>query len=142
MFPALLVCSLNSVLYFLAVRPAQRRGIVHIEAPIFVFSALQDADRIAARIGGQQLVADVYTTEFHAVFNADLSYLGSNTNKEITDRNKTLHKEYLVLLKTYLKLNGAYYTLPNSVFIWGLQICYFPINALCKCFKCNLFSVK
>lgn len=99
MLPALLVCSLNSVLYFLALRSAQHRGIVDIEGPIFVFSALQNADRIAARVGGQQLVGDVYATEFHAVFNADLSYLGSNTNKGITDRNKTLHKKCLVLLK-------------------------------------------
>lgn len=99
MFPALLVCSLHSVLYFLALRPAQHGGIVHIEAPVFVLSALQNADRIAAGIGGQQLVGDVYTTEFHAVFNADLSYLGSNTNKEITDGNKTRHKKYLVILK-------------------------------------------
>lgn len=100
MFPALPVCSLNSVLYLLALRSAQHRGIVHIEAPKFVLSALQNADGIAAGVGGQQLVGDVYPTEFHAVFNADLSYLGSNNNKEITDRNKTQHKKYLVLLKS------------------------------------------
>lgn len=92
MFPALPVCGLNSVLYFLALGSAQHRGIVHIESPKFVLSALQNADRIAAGVGGQQLVGDVHTSEFHAVFNADLSYLGSNTNKEITGRNKMRQK--------------------------------------------------
>lgn len=102
-FPALLVSSLHSVLYFLALRSAQHRGIVHIEGPKFVLLALQNVDRIAARVGGQQLVGDVYTTEFHAVLNADLSHLGSNTNKEITDRNKTLQKRIFSASQKYLK---------------------------------------
>lgn len=141
-FPALLVRSLHSVLYFLALRSAQHRGIVHIEGPKFVLWALQNVDKLAARVGGKQLVGDVYTTEFHAVLNADLSHLGSNTNKEITDGNKTLQKRIFSASQKYLKQYGAYYTLPNSVFIWSLQICYFPTNAVCKCLKCDLPSVK
>jgi len=40
--------------------------------------------------------------ELHTVFNADFSYLGSNTNKEITDnRNKTQKAE----TKPYIKNN-------------------------------------
>lgn len=53
MFPALLVCSLNSVLYFLALRSVQHRGIIHIKASIFVFSALKYTDRVTAYAGGQ-----------------------------------------------------------------------------------------